>query len=369
MLLTVLVFIIVLGILVLVHEAGHFVTAKKLGMKVEEFGIGFPPRIWSKKGKDGVTYSVNWVPLGGYVKIKGEDGENRDDPDSFASKKAWKRAIVLTAGVAMNFLLCAVLLSIGFGLGLPQAVDQESIDQGLVRDYKIMVVSVLDDHPAQAAEIELGDVLLAVDGQELQGVSSLNDYTADKIGQTVTYTISRGGEPLDKEIEIVKIESGQGGIGIGLVETGIISYPVHKAVWNGFKLTGYLTKEITLAFYNIFKNLIIGQPVGVQVSGPVGIAVLTGQVARLGFIYILQFTALLSLNLAIINFIPFPALDGGRLLFLGIEKIRRKPVSQKVEGIIHTLGFAILMLIIVIVTFQDVLRYVNFTEIFGSFFQ
>jgi len=367
---TVLIFIIVLGILVFVHELGHFVTAKKMGMKVEEFGFGFPPRAWSKKGKDGVVYSVNWIPLGGFVKIKGESGESRGDEDSFSHHKPWKRAIVLCAGVAMNFLLCAVLLSIGFAIGLPQAVDQAALEQGIVKDYKLQVVSVLDGKPAKEAGIKIGDVILSIDGQDILGVKNFLEYVSPRIGQTASYKIQRGEDIFIKEVEVVNIGEDRGGIGIGLVETGIISHPIHKAVWQGFKLTGYLTKEIVFAFGNILKNLVIGKPAGVQVAGPVGIAVLTGQVAQLGFIYILQFTALLSLNLAIINFMPFPALDGGRLLFLGIEKIRRKPVSQKIESIVHATGFAILMLLVIVITFQDVIRYSNvFANFIGKIIQ
>ncbi|MFA5188495.1 MAG: RIP metalloprotease RseP [Patescibacteria group bacterium] len=369
MIVTVLIFIIILGVLVFVHEFGHFISARKLGMKVEEFGFGFPPKIWSKKGKDGVVYSINAIPLGGFCKIKGEDGENKNEPDSFGAKKPWRRAIVLTAGVAMNFLLCAVLLSVGFMVGLPQAVDQQALDQGIVKNYKIQVVSVLDNMPAKEAGIEVGDVIQSVDGSKIISVKNLIDYTSGKIGQQVTYDIMRGKEALAKEISVVDIGQGKGGIGIGLVETGIVTYPFFSAIGHGFVLTGILTEQFVLAFYNIIKNLVIGKPVGVQVSGPVGIAVLTGQVAKLGFIYLLQFTALLSLNLAIINFVPFPALDGGRLLFLAIEKIRRKPISQKIESAIHTIGFALLMLLIVVITFQDVMRYVNFGKIFSGFFQ
>jgi regulator of sigma E protease len=366
---TVAIFLIVLGILVFVHEAGHFLAAKKMGMAVEEFGLGFPPKMVSKKGKDGVVYSLNWIPLGGFCKIKGENGEDKNDPDSFVSKKPWRRAIVLCAGVLMNFLLCAVLLSVGYGVGLPQTVDQATLDKGLVKNYKVQVVSILDDKPAKTAGIELGDSLLAVDGQPVQGLKKLIDYTSTRIGQVVLYKIDRKGQIIEKEIPVVDIGEGRGGIGIGLVETGIVSYPIHKAIWHGFGLTIELTKEIVLAFVNIFKNLLIGKPVGVQVAGPIGIAALTGQVAKLGFIYLLQFTALLSLNLAIINILPFPALDGGRLLFLVIEKIRRKPVSQKIETIIHTIGFSLLMILIIIITFQDVLKYVDFAGIWSSFFQ
>jgi len=359
MITTVLIFLIVLAIVVLVHELGHFVTAKKLGMKIYEFGIGFPPRIWSKKGKDDVIYSINAIPLGGFVNLR-EAEEESDDPRSFVNRKPWQRALVITAGVAMNFLLCIGLLSIGFMLGLPQPVDQAALDAGNVKDYKIQVVSVLEDKPAQTAGIEIGDILLSVDDHEIKSVPDLISYTSAKIGEKAVYKIKRNNETLDKEIEIVEIEKGKGGIGVGLMETGIISYPVHIAVYKAVILTGFFTKEIIFAFADILKNLIFAKPIGVQVSGPVGIAVLTGQVARLGFIYLLQFTALLSLNLAIINFMPFPAFDGGHLLFILIEKIRRKPVNKRIEGIIHMIGFSLLMILIIIVTFQDILRYSDF---------
>ncbi|MDD5341677.1 MAG: RIP metalloprotease RseP [Patescibacteria group bacterium] len=359
MITTVLLFLIILGILVFVHEAGHFYAARKMGMKVEEFGFGFPPKIWSRTGKDGVVYSINWIPLGGFCKIKGEDGDSLDS-DSFAAKKAWRRAIVLIAGVVMNFLLCAVLLSFGFMVGLPQSVDQQSLAAGIVKDYKVQVVSVLDGKPAQAAGVLTGDILLSADGKPVNGIQNLVQYTTGKIGQPVDFKFQRDGQTIDKEITIADLGEGRGGIGVGLIETGIVTYPVHLAVWNGFKMTGILAGQFALAFYDIIKNLIIGKPLGVDVSGPVGIAVLTGQVAKMGLVYILQFTALLSLNLAIINILPFPALDGGRLLFILIEKIRRKPVSQKLEGLIHTIGFSILLILIVIITFQDIWRYSGF---------
>ncbi len=201
--------------------------------------------------------------------------------------------------------------------------------------------------------------------RNIASVKDLVVYTSTKIGTKVNFKFLHEKEEVTKEIEIAELEKGKGGIGVGLVETGIVSYPVHLAVWHGVKLTLALTKEFIFAFANIIKNLVIGQPIGVQVSGPVGIAVLTGQVAKLGIIYLLQFTALLSLNLAIINAIPFPAFDGGHLVFIIIEKIRRKPVDKKIEGIIHTIGFSLLMLLIIVITFQDILRYSHF---FSNFF-
>ena len=366
MITTVLIFLIVLGILVLAHELGHFLTAKLMGMKIYEFGIGFPPKIWSKKGKDGIIYSINAIPLGGFVNLMETEKES-SDPASFVNKKPWQRAIVICAGVVMNFLLCMFLLSIGYMFGLPQSVDQEAINSGLVKDYKIQVVTVLDNKPAKAAGIEIGDVLKSVDGQDIKSVKDLIQYASDKIGQKIKFTIIHNKQEEVKGIAIADLGQGKGGIGVGLVETGVVSYPVHLAIWHGIKLTFVLTWEFLSAFVNIFKNLIIGQPIGVQVSGPVGIAVLTGEVAKLGIIYLLQFTALLSLNLAIINAIPFPAFDGGHLLFILIEKIRRKPVDKKIEGIIHTVGFSLLMLLIIVITFQDILRYSHyFNNIFSN---
>jgi len=364
MITTVLIFLIVLGILVLVHELGHFLTAKWMGMKIYEFGIGFPPKIWSKKGKDGIIYSINAIPLGGFVNLM-ETENASSDPNSFVNKKPWQRAIVISAGVLMNFLLCMFLLSLGFIFGLPQAVDQDVLNSGQVQDHKIQVVTVLEGKPAQTAGIEIGDVLKSVDDQAIISVKELITYASDKIGQKVNLTVIHNKQEVTKEVAIADIGGGKGGIGVGLVETGVVSYPVHLAIWHGIKLTFVLTWEFISAFANIFINLVIGQPIGVQVSGPVGIAVLTGQVARLGIIYLLQFTALLSLNLAIINIIPFPAFDGGHLLFIAIEKIRRKPVNKKIEGIIHTLGFSLLMLLIIIITFQDILRY---SSSFSNFF-
>lgn len=364
MLTTVLIFLIVLGILVLAHELGHFYAAKLMGMKIYEFGIGFPPKIWSKKGKDGIIYSINAIPLGGFVNLRETDAES-SEANSFVNKKPWQRAIVISAGVFMNFVLCIFLLSVGFMFGLPQSVDQDALNSGIVKDYKIQVVTVIDGKPAKEAGIEVGDVLLSVNDQSIKSVKDLVAYTSDKIGTEVNFKFIHNKEEITKAIKIAELEKGKGGIGVGLVETGIVSYPVHLAVWHGVKLTFELTKEFVLAFANIIKNLVIGQPAGVQVSGPVGIAVLTGQVAKLGLIYLLQFTALLSLNLAIINIIPFPAFDGGHLLFILIEKIRRKPVDKKIEGIIHTVGFSLLMILIIVITFGDILRY---SSSFSNFF-
>lgn len=356
MILTLIVFILILGLLVFVHELGHFVAARKNGVKVEEFGFGFPPRIFGiKKGE--TIYSLNWIPLGGFVKIKGEGGEDREDEDSFSNKKIWRRAVILAAGVLMNFVLAAVLLSIGFMIGLPQVINGEN-GNARIRDVKVQVVQVLEGTPAAEAGLLPGDAVLEIDGQKIEDVEAMQEYLGGKIDAPVKFVLERDGQKIDKEISpVFLVETGRGGIGVGLLKSGIVSYRWYLAIWKGAESAVLFTGEVAVAFYELIKNLVVTQKVSVDLSGPVGIAVLTGQVARMGIIYLLQFTALLSINLAVINFLPFPALDGGRILFLIIEKIRRKPVSQKIENLVHNIGFALLMLLVVLVTYRDVVKF------------
>ncbi|MFA5076166.1 MAG: RIP metalloprotease RseP [Patescibacteria group bacterium] len=306
------------------------------------------------------VYSFNWIPLGGFVKIKGEDGDNRQEADSFGAKKVWQRAIILSAGVLMNLFLAVVILSLGFGLGLPQSlpVNLAELKGAKVRDVQTQILMVLDGGPAAAAGVQMGDTILKIDNQSFGQVADIQNYLNQQVDQPVFFELKRGDQVITQEVvPTFRSDIQRGGIGVGLVQTGLVSYPWYQAIVKGVQSTGILIKMIVVAFYDIIKDLVGGQKPAVEVSGPVGIAVLTGQVARMGFIYILQFIALLSINLAIINFIPFPALDGGRCLFLIIEKIRRKPVNQRLEAVVHNIGFLLLMLLIVVVTYHDVVKF------------
>lgn len=383
MLITIITFIIVLSVLVFAHELGHFLTARRFGVRAEEFGFGFPPRAFGVyKKTDGkwklvwgarevsdasdTVYSINWLPLGGFVKIKGENGEAEAEMDSFASRKVWQRAIMLSAGVVMNIILAAVLISAGFMIGLPQALDGQLSAGARISDKKIQIVEVLPKTPAQAAGLQIGDTILSIDGKTFDSYAPLQAYVSSKIGKVVDYKIKRGQGTLDEKITPQAMAAaGQGGVGIAITQTGIVSYPWYIAIVEGVKTTGVLIWAIIMAFYELIKSLFAGQGVGADIAGPVGIATLTGQVAREGFIYLLQFTALLSINLAVINFFPFPALDGGRVLFLIIEKIKGAPVKREVEGMIHNIGFALLMILVLLVTFHDVSR---FSSAFQHFF-
>lgn len=355
MLTAIITFIIVLGLLILVHELGHFVAARKLKVAVEEFGFGFPPRIAGIK-RNKIIYSVNWIPIGGFVKLKGEDGEYKKESDSFAAQKIWKRFIILAAGVAMNFILAALLLTVGFRFGLPTVIDDTT--WGNIRDQKIQIVSILPNSPADQVGLEIGDTIFSINGQRFNDVDEILKYNASQGPIEVKLLISRANEEKEIPLTLAIIEEGRGAkMGAGLVKTGIVSYPLFQAAAEGIKATVLLTWQILTAFAALIKDLIISQTISVDLTGPVGIAVITGKVAKLGLIYILQFAAILSINLAIINFLPFPGLDGGRVLFLLIEKIRRRPITQKIEALIHNFGFIMLILLMLVVTLRDFSRY------------
>lgn len=351
---TIIVFVLTLSLLVFVHEFGHFIVAKRAGAKVEEFGFGFPPRAWGVKRGDTV-YSINWIPLGGFVKIKGEDGGGQSERDSFSSKGIPTRLAIVLAGVAMNVVLTFALLSAGAMIGAPQEVDPENT-LAKVRNEGIQIVSVLPDSPADKSGVAFGDIVLQVDGVAWDNVDDLRDYISSH-GE-VELKLKRGES---EELKNIKTEflqiAGRNGIGVGLIKAGIVSYPWYIAPWVGLKETWFYIREITLAFARIISDLFVGAPVSVDLSGPVGIAVLTGRMARLGIAHFIQFVAFLSINLAFINVFPFPALDGGRALFLAIEGARRKPVSPKIEAMIHNIGFVILMALVVIITYRDIARY------------
>jgi regulator of sigma E protease len=362
----ILAFLIILSLLVFVHELGHFFTARKLGIAVEEFGFGLPPRAFGIK-KGATIFSINWIPLGGFVRIKGEQGDNPDDPDSFIGRPVWQRAMVISAGVIMNVIFAAFLLSIGFIIGTPQLLDDANLNGATVVDKEVRVASILDDYPAFSAGVEPGDILLTIDGVSITSVDSMQNYLADTKATTVVLELSHDSELRTKEIDVVPFEDEAGNalsrnvIGVELITTGIVSYSPLVAVGKGIITTGVLLKDITLAFGQVISDVVTGNSISVDLSGPVGIAVITSEITKLGFIYLIQFSALLSLNLAIINFIPFPALDGGRFIFLILEKIKGTSINQRTESTIHTIGFALLMVLILFVTVRD-LSHLNVWE-------
>ena len=356
---TALIFIIVLGVLVIVHEFGHFITAKRAGMKVEEFGFGFPPRIFGiKKGE--TTYSLNWIPFGGFVKILGEGGEEASNPHSFASKKASKRAKVIVAGVVMNIILAFLLLIIGNMMGLRIGID-ESDHNPLIHDRRVQIVQVLPHTPAAESKLESLDEIIGfrINNQEIlvSSVAGVQENINHNRGNNIVIKIRRGGAVFEKDlIPRLSPPPGEGALGISLAMTGVIKYPWYRAIDVGAKQTGILLVNTVYGYGHIINKVFTTGSPGAELSGPIGIAKFTGQAARIGLAYLIQLTALLSVNLAILNIIPFPALDGGRLLFIGIEKIKGSPISRRVENLFNSVGFALLILLMIYVTTKDISR-------------
>ena len=356
--LTAIIFIIVIGVLVLVHELGHFVMAKRAGMKVEEFGFGFPPRMvgW-KRGE--TVYSINWIPFGGFVKILGEDGDERG-ARSFSSASFLNRLLVLVAGVVMNFLLAAVLLMIvnffGLRIGL---IDGET---GSAKDIKVQIVGVTAGSPAETAGLLSLD---SIEGYKQNGVTvpirttkDVQDAVSSHLGQSLILEIGRGTTVVEKTLTPrANPPEGQGAIGISLALTGTIEYPWYEAIWRGISDAAFLTIATVQGYYALLKTLFVHGRLMAEVSGPIGIASLTGQAAKVGFNYLLQFVAMISINLAVLNIIPFPALDGGRIMLLIVEKIKGSAVHKSVEGLINMIGFYLLVALMLYITYKDVAKF------------
>lgn len=355
---TILIFLIVLSVLVLAHEWGHFVTAKRAGAKVEEFGFGFPPKVFSVT-RNGTVFSFNLIPFGGFVKIFGESGEHKNELGSFGYLKISQRAKVLVAGVTMNVVLAFVLLSLINLIGRPVIIDDANV--GSARDVHIQILEVASDSPAEKAGLRAGDVIIGAavgeSAREFEDVSDFKSFVDSAAGREIELSIKRGGNRL--AVQIVPRTNppvSEGALGISLARIGIIQSPWYLFWWAGLKDTAMMIGVIASALFLFFKTLIVEGRLMGEVAGPIGIAALTGQAYTLGWAYLLNLVAVLSINLAILNILPFPALDGGRLLFLAVEKIKGSPVSHKIENAVNMAGFALLLALMVFVTWQDIVK-------------
>lgn len=328
--------IIFLSILILIHELGHFLFAKKFGLLVEEFGFGLPPKIWGRKIGETV-YSVNSLPFGGFVKIFGEDGGDPSAERNFASLKVWRRAVIISAGVLFNFLLGWLAISLVFSIGAPQAV---------------IITDVKADSPAAKIGIQINDKVT-----DFKTTDEFIKYVNENQGKEISFKIQRNSDIIDfKATPRVNPPAGEGALGVGLVSAGFPKKPIFESLWGGLKVSIEMTKQIFIAIFNLITKAVVGKASLEQIAGPVGIVKITAQAGTLGFVYLLQLLAMISLNLAVINILPFPALDGGRLIFLIIEKIKGSPLNQKFEKIANAIGFAFLILLMVAITIKDIIR-------------
>ena len=353
-----------LSILILAHEWGHFFSARKLGVTVEEFGFGFPPRLYSFV-KSGVRYSFNLLPLGGFVKIFGEQGEGEGNRESFISRPIWQRFIILAAGVGMNFVLAWIFFSLGAVFGLPQVGD-DSVDK--LNRVPVSIVGLVPDSPADKAGLRAGDQILEMKvfrvgsptaeiSLRVESEQDVQSFVDAYRGEEIIMEVRRG-ESL-KEFKVtprVNVPEGEGPLGIALGRIVLKRTPWFLAPWEGLKTLWVSTILTGQGIFSIFKNFVFEGRTSVAVSGPVGIFLFAQDSRSLGLSFFLQFMGIISVNLAILNFLPIPALDGGRVLFLLIEKVRGRRVSMRVEGLTHTIGFVVLIFLMVLVTYKDIVR-------------
>ena len=338
--------IVGLSVLILIHELGHFIAAKNAGLLVEEFGFGFPPRLYGKKIGETV-YSLNWLPFGGFVKIFGErsveagrlpEEGGADKSRSFAHQSAWKRFVIMGAGISINFLFGWLLLAVVLMIGSPQSV---------------LITDVAPNTPAEEVGLLPGDQLV-----EYATPAEFSEFVNARRGQEVNLEIRRAGEVRTVTVTPRELEGTTGSVGVFITEVGLAPQAFFPALWDGLKLSITTMGEILKAFGTLLAEMFGSASIPENIVGPIGIFGIANQVGQLGFVFLLQLIALISLKLAILNFIPFPALDGGRILFLIIEKIKGGPLNQKVELWANAASFVFLLLLMIVITARDIINLV-----------
>lgn len=361
--LSILIFIIILGVLILVHELGHFLVAKASKIRVDEFGVGYPPRAATLFSWRGTKFTFNWIPFGGFVKIFGEnpDDAKPGEPEfgqSFTSKPRPIQALVLVAGVAFNVIFAWILISLGFMVGLPTST---STTAGEVQNPRLVITTIMPNSPAGEVGLKAGDVITQVKTE----AETLNDLNPENVSafigehgeNEIIISYSRG-----EETGLATVTPREGliddkkAIGISMDMIGTLRLPFYEAFVEGARITYNLTILTAVGIVQFIADAFRGSSDLSQVTGPVGIVGLVGDASKLGLIYLLSFTAFISINLAVINLIPFPALDGGRLLFVIIESIKRTPINPKIANTLNAFGFVLLIGLMILVTIQDVIR-------------
>jgi regulator of sigma E protease len=355
--------------LMVIHEFGHFIIAKKFGVKVEEFGIGYPPRIFGKKIGDTI-YSINWIPLGAFVRIYGEEG-GVDDYRSFSHLAIWKRVLIVIGGVVAFWIASIVIFSVVFAIGADVPVGDQDL-QG-VSSTKVTIVSVSTNSPAEKAGLKAGDVLLQAESLNIEvltidKVKDFQDFTKSHAGEQIDLKVQRGEEVFNVSLSPrVTYTAGEGAVGVGLERMATV---IQKQSWYMAPIQGTIycwdiTVRSVQGLYDIFKNLFLGKgmPQGSEFAGPLGITVFLARAVDYGIGFFLYFIGSISVFIALFNLFPIPALDGGKLVFLLIEKILKRPVSQKIEQNITVIFFFLLISMSIFITIKfDVPRFSEFLK-------
>jgi regulator of sigma E protease len=364
---TIVTLIVVIVALVVVHELGHFFAAKLFGMRVDEFGLGYPPRALVLGKKGDTTYTLNWLPFGGFVKIHGEEellseDHEKPSPRSFMSKNRFAQGVVLAAGIVMNILFAYVLLTSALALGMPRALlDSE---RATATHVERMVTRVMPGSPAEKAGLAPGDVVqsaaTAKEAWDKQGADTLVTFVAHSEGLPISLSLKRNGGDVSiavrPEQKVVASDASRYAIGIEVTDVGIVPVTLGEAITQGFWLTVDMVRMTAIGLANFFKGIVTLSANLSQVSGPVGMAGAIGAAQADGVGSLLSLVAIISINLALINLIPVPALDGGRLLFVIVEAITRRRIKPRIAQTANSIGFVLLLLLMVAVTVHDVFK-------------
>lgn len=349
--------------LVVAHEWGHFIAARRGGVEVEEFGLGFPPKVWSKKiktAKSKFILSVNLLPLGGFVRLKGEnDSDTR--PGSFGAATLKTKVKIMLAGVAMNLLIAYLLLTALAATALPKLVDNQytvASDTKVIQQM-VLISSVVDGSPAASAGLKNHDKLLEINGQKISTPEQVAQVTEENAGKTVTIKAVRSGKTMDMRAKLNAKDTGKGYLGVSAGS----GTELRRSTWSSPIVAAGLIKQFTeitfkglgTAITSLFQGN--AKKASEQVSGPVGIFYILKEGGKLGLSFVLTIIAIISLTLALINVLPIPALDGGRLFVTLLFRALKKPLTKQREEFIHGSGFAFLMLLFVLITFVDIKRF------------
>jgi len=353
---TIIIFILVLAILIFVHELGHFLTARACGIRVDEFALGFGTRLWQvKKGE--TAYALNLIPFGGYVKIFGEnpDEESINGPDkarSFVNKPKWQQIAVLVAGVFFNFIFACILISSAFISGVPASIESYPKYADSMTNPRIVITYIEPNSPAEKAGLKAGDEI-----QNAGSIETLQKSISESRDKGIEIDYKRN--DIDSRTTIIAKEGiveGKYAIGIAMDKVSTLKLPIHLAFIESARFTLHMIKSVTVGIYDLIIGMFNGVSKLSSVTGPIGIAEMIGDASNLGFTYLMMFTALISINLGVLNLVPFPALDGGRILFVMIEAIIRRPIKPIVANSINAVGFGLLILLMIVVTYKDIVK-------------
>ncbi len=331
--------LIIIAILILAHEWGHFIVARKIGIPVHEFSLGFGYKVWSTV-RNGVQYSLRLVPLGGFVRMAGEEMEDLEAENGFMKRSPLEKILVSFAGPFMNFVLALIIFITVYGIiGIP------------INTNEPVVGKVISDKPAQAAGIKEGDRILSINGQTINSWDEVEDLTGQN--DSLSIVIDRQGEAVNISVTPAKIDMA-GTVGIGVMN----SYTYKRwGILQSIAMGSEQTYRMTVEILHYLGTVLTGGASMSDVAGPVGITRIVGEFASVGFVFLLLFAGFLSINLGIMNLLPIPALDGSKIVFAVVEAVRRKPLEPEKEGFIHWIGFIFLMILMVVITYNDIVRY------------